>query len=88
MANKKGIGYSPLTEKVYMGLQDEGKRLWVGSKTDITNQFLAVALEFFPKGTARDITTSKEIHIFCHIKKDKESIEKLIKHLTKISSKL
>ena len=32
---KNGIGYSPLTDKVYLGKQNTEKRLWVGDKKDI-----------------------------------------------------
>ena len=52
MAVKNGIGYSPLTDKVYLGKQNTEKRLWVGDKKDITNEFLAVASEFFEENPA------------------------------------
>jgi len=38
MAVKYGIGYSPLSDKVYLGKQNTEKRIWVGDKNDITNQ--------------------------------------------------
>ena len=47
MAQKNGIGYSPLTDKVYLGKQNTEKRIWIGEKKEITNEFLAVASEFF-----------------------------------------
>ena len=84
MAVKNGIGYSPLTDKVYLGKQNTEKRLWVGDKKDITNEFLAVASEFFEENTVRDIGRSNgESNLFINIKNDKASIEKVIKNLTK-----
>lgn len=84
MAVKNGIGYSPLTDKVYLGKQNTEKRLWVGDKKDITNEFLAVASEFFKENTVRDIGRSNgESNLFINIKNDKASIEKVIKNLTK-----
>ena len=86
MAVKNGIGYSPLTDKVYLGKQNTEKRLWVGDKKDITNEFLAVASEFFKENTVRDIGRSNgESNLFINIKNDKSSIEKVIKNLTKCS---
>jgi hypothetical protein len=84
MAVKNGIGYSPLTDKVYLGKQNEEKRIWVGDKKDITNEFLAVASEFFEENTVRDISCSNGAsNLFINIKNDKASIEKVIKNLTK-----
>lgn len=36
MSTKKGIGYSPLTERVYIGRQNRLKGTWIGEKEDIT----------------------------------------------------
>lgn len=84
MAIKNGIGYSPLTEKVYLGKQNPEKRMWVGDKKDITNEFLAVASEFFEENTVRDICCSNgALNLFINIKNDKASIEKVIKNLSK-----
>ena len=84
MAVKYGIGYSPVTDKIYLGKQDTKKRLWVGDKKDITNEFLAVASEFFKENTVREIDCSNGTSkLFINIKNDKASIKKLIKHLTK-----
>ena len=84
MEVKNGIGYSPLTDKVYLGKQNTEKRLWVGDKKDITNEFLAVASEFFEENTVRDICCSNGAsNLFINIKNDKVSIEKVIKDLTK-----
>jgi hypothetical protein len=88
MAVKKGIGYSPLTDKVYLGKQNTEKRLWVGDKEDITNDFLAVASEFFEENVVRTVLCSNgKSNLFINIKNDKASIEKAIKHLTKLLDK-
>lgn len=84
MAAKNGIGYSPLTDKVYLGKQNPDKRMWVGNKTDITNEFLAVTTQFFEQNTIREIVCSDDSsNLFINIKNDKASLEKVIKNLTK-----
>lgn len=84
MGIKNGIGYSPLTDKVYLGKQNTEKRLWIGAKKDITNEFLAVASEFFEENTVRDIGCSNGAsNLFFNIKNDKTSIEKAIRNLHK-----
>jgi len=89
MAIKNGIGYSPLTEKVYLGKQNSEKRIWVGDKKDITNDFLAVAHEYFEENTIRDVGCSNgNSNLFINIKNDKASIEKLIKNLSKRLTKI
>ena len=80
---KNGIGYSPLTEKVYLGKQNKEKGVWIGEKQDITNDFLAVAHAYFSENTSRVVHCGKESNIFINIKNDKESIEKAINNLTK-----
>jgi hypothetical protein len=89
MTTKNGIGYSPLTDKVYLGKQNTEKRIWVGEKKDITNEFLAVSHEFFEENTIRDIGTSNgDSNLFINIKNDKASIEKVIKNLNKRLEKI
>ena len=84
MATKNGIGYSPLSEKVYLGKQNQEKGMWVGAKQDITNQFLDVSYAYFEEGTVRTIKSeSGKENLFINIQNDKESIEKIIKHLSK-----
>jgi len=88
MAVKNGIGYSPLTDKVYLGKQNTKKRLWVGDKKDITNDFLAVASEFFQENVVRTVSCSNgKSNLFINIKNDHVSIAKVIKHLTKLLDK-
>jgi len=79
-----GIGYSSLTEKIYMGRQNQSKGMWVGEKKDVTNQFIDCAFSYFEVNTCRTISNGKESHLFAHIKKDKASIERMIKYLQKI----
>jgi hypothetical protein len=88
MAIKNGIGYSPLTDKVYLGKQNNEKRLWVGDKVDITNEFLAVAHEYFEENTSRKISSSQGSNLFINVKYEKESIERMIKHLEKELGKI
>lgn len=84
MAVKNGIGYSPLSDKVYLGKQNTEKGLWVGEKKDITSEFIAVSLEYFSENTIRDIGCSNgDSNLVINIKNDKKSIEKLIKSLSK-----
>lgn len=84
MANKNGIGYSPLTDKVYLGKQNQEKGMWVGEKTDITNQFLDVAFTFFKENSIRSIDSySGSQNLIINIKNDKEGIKKVINFLNK-----
>lgn len=83
MATKNGIGYSPLTERVYLGKQNKEKGMWVGEKTDITDDFLRVSHEFFKENTCRIVNCSNgESNIFINVKNDKEHIQKAINKLT------
>lgn len=86
MINKIGIGYSPLTDKVYLGKQNKAKQMWIGDKKEITNDFLAVAYAYFEENKVRTISAGEETNIFLNIKKDKASITKAIKHLTKLEA--
>lgn len=81
MKNETGIGYSPLTENVYLGKQNPQKRMWVGEKKDITQQFIAVMFEYVPLNTTRTITNGTDENIFINISKNKDSISKLIENL-------
>ena len=81
---KKGIGHSPLTDRVYIGKQDKVKGMWIGDKEDITSQFIAVSLSYFEENTIREIGGSQgSKNLVINIKKDKSSIERVIKNLTK-----
>lgn len=90
MTIKKGIGYSPLTEKIYLGKQNQEKGMCVGDKEDITSDFINVLFQYVGPNQQRVIrtVTGSESNILINVKNDKESIDKSIKHLQKISSKL
>nr|DAE56201.1 MAG TPA: hypothetical protein [Bacteriophage sp.] len=47
MAKKKGTGVSPITNRIYYGMQDTDKHMWVGQKTDITESAIASVFEWF-----------------------------------------
>lgn len=83
MSTKKGIGYSPLSDKVYLGRQNKIKGMWIGEKEDITNDFLNVCFQYFEENTIRNIGSpdSEKENLFINIKNDKKSIEKIIKRL-------
>jgi hypothetical protein len=84
MSIKTSIGYSPLTDKVYLGKQNQEKGLWIGDKKDITNEFLAVSNHFFEENSIREVKCSNgNSNLFVNIKNDEESIKKLIKNLEK-----
>ena len=84
MATKTGIGYSPLSDKVYLGKQNTEKRMWVGEKSDITSDFIAVSLEYYEENTIRSVgSTSGNMNLIINIKNDKESLERTIKNLYK-----
>jgi len=86
MATKKGIGYSPLTEKIYLGKQNKEKGIWVGDKEDITSDFINVMMDYIPENTTRTITGLDTLsqNMFINVKYDKKGIEKVIKYLQKL----
>lgn len=90
MSIKKGIGYSPLTEKIYLGKQNREKGMWIGDKEDITSDFIHVMFQYIEPNVSRTINTAdgKESNIFFNVKNDKQSIEKAIKYLKKQIEKL
>ena len=84
MATKNGIGYSPLSDKVYLGKQNTEKGMWIGAKQDVTNQFIEVSFAYFEENTIRNIgSLSGKENLFINVKNDKEGIEKIIKNLNK-----
>lgn len=84
MATKNGIGYSPLSDRVYLGKQDQEKGIWIGTKKDITNQFLEISFAYFEENTIRNIGSSNGTeNLFINIKNDRKSIEKIIRNLNK-----
>lgn len=83
MSTKKGIGYSSLSDKVYIGKQNTKKGMWIGEKEDITDDFLHVAFQYFGENTIRSIKTGEKENLLINILNDKESVEKLIRKLSK-----
>lgn len=47
MARRKGFGVSPLTNTIYYGTQDTEKHIWIGRKTDVTEDAIAAVFEWF-----------------------------------------
>ena len=88
MSTKKGIGYSPLTDKIYIGRQNKEKRMWIGEKEDITNDFINVSFQYFEENTIRKIGSKNKENLFINIKNEKESIQKVINNLNKRLNKL
>ena len=88
MSTRKGIGHSPLTDKVYLGRQNKAKGMWIGDKEDITNDFINVAFQYFEENTIRNIGSSDKENLFINIRNDKKSIERVIKNLQKMADNL
>ena len=78
---KMRIGYSPLSEKIYLGRQNKEKGHWVGDKEDITSDFLFILEQFIPKQTTRQIKCGETKSLVLHIAETKEGYEKAIKYL-------
>ena len=47
MAKQKGFGVSPISNTIYYGIQDTDKQMWIGDKTDVTNDAIAAVFEWF-----------------------------------------
>ena len=47
MARQKGFGVSPITNKIYYGTRDTEKHMWVGQKTEVTEDAIAAVFEWF-----------------------------------------
>lgn len=87
---KTSIGHSPLSDKIYIGKQNQDKGMWIGEKRDITNDFIATALSYFGENTIRGIGVKKgeDTNLLINIKNDPASIDRLIKALERRSLKL
>lgn len=59
MARKKRFGVSPITNRIYYGTQDTDKHMWVGQKTDVTDDAIASVYEWF-MGNMEDSEGKKE----------------------------
>ena len=47
MTRKKGFGVSPITNRIYYGTLDTDKHMWIGQKTDVTDDAIAGVYEWF-----------------------------------------
>lgn len=59
MFKKKRFGVSPITNKIYYGMQDTDKRMFVRKKTDVTDEAIAAVYEWF-MGNMEDSEGKKE----------------------------
>lgn len=81
MIKNTGIGYSPVSEKIYLGKQENSETSsvgkWIGTKKDITKQFINVLFQYIEPGTARDFTkhaSEKPTEFMCNIPNTKEHL--------------
>ena len=44
---QKGLGVSPITNKIYYGMKDSEKQQWMGQKTDVTKSAIGAVFEWF-----------------------------------------
>jgi len=61
MATRSGLGYSPLSGRVYWGRQNSETGMWVGNdKRDVTSEFLQVMEHKFPVNTTHNVSVNGE----------------------------
>ena len=71
--NKLNLGLSPLTGRVYLGLQSES--MFIGHKRDITSDFIQIMEQKFPLDTAQTINVGGENKFrFLTLSLDKEVV--------------
>ena len=57
MYEKLELGFSPMTERIYLGRTNPKKRHeWAGEKRDMTSNFIAVMLQKFEPNTETTLT--------------------------------
>lgn len=62
MTDKMQLGYSPLTEKIYLGRTKKNKpNEWAGEKRDVTSEFIFVMLQKFEPNTESQITVEGKV---------------------------
>lgn len=87
MNYKKGIAFSPLSERVYMGKMNREKGTFIGERTDVTQDFYMALFGFLPAGTMRVIgsgtpgTEKYKENLVMNIGTDPKSVMKAIKSL-------
>lgn len=47
MARKKGFGVSPITNTIFYGTEDTEKHMWIGQKTDVTDDAIMNVYQWF-----------------------------------------
>lgn len=47
MAKKKGFGINPITNTIFYGTQDVDKHMWIGDKTDVTDDVIDAVFTWF-----------------------------------------
>lgn len=47
MAKKKGFGINPITNTIFYGTQDVDKHMWIGDKTDVTDDVIDAVFAWF-----------------------------------------
>lgn len=58
---KSVLGYSPLTERIYLGRTAKNNpNMWAGEKRDMTNNFIQVMLQKFEPNTIHNISVNGE----------------------------
>lgn len=47
MEKKRCLGVSPITNRIYYGMQDAEKHMWIGQKEDVTESAISSVFEWF-----------------------------------------
>lgn len=47
MSRKKGFGVSPITNTIFYGEQDTERNMWIGRKTDVTDDAIMNVYQWF-----------------------------------------
>lgn len=88
MAKKLTLGYSDLTDSVFVGKLNKSEEYFLDGKQDITNNFIGVMLQYVGVDQSRQISSSSNKIIVAHSEVTKESLDKMIKHLTDLKESL
>ena len=56
--NKRHLGHSPLSGRIYLGRQNNG--MWQAGKRDVTSEFLQVMEHKVPINTCQNVTVNGE----------------------------
>lgn len=88
---KSVLGYGPVTRRIYWGkINDRKPEVWVGSKKDVTSNFIHVLVTAFcPAGSVRPITVDGKVeaHVFT-VSNTKDSMLAAAKKLTDMAEEL